>query len=59
MTNIRPKNLTAEYCRLAQEARLKAASATDLDVLKVYLRTAELWDQRAAKEESKDAPYSN
>jgi hypothetical protein len=59
MTNIRPKNLAADYRRVAEEASLKAASATDLDVLKVYLRTAELWNQRAAREESKVAPYSN
>ena len=53
MTNVRPENLAAEYHRLADEARSKAANATHLDVRKVYLRTAELWDQKAAKEESK------
>jgi len=49
------KNLAAEYHRLAEDARLRAASATHLDVRKVYLRTAELWEQKAAMEASKGA----
>ena len=59
MKSVRPKNLAAEYHGLAEEARSKAANATHLDVRKVYLRTAELWDQKATKEESKSAPRSN
>jgi hypothetical protein len=48
-----PQDLAAEYRRLAQEARISAACASHAEVRRVYLRTAELWEQRAAAEDSK------
>jgi len=59
MANARRKNFAEEYRRLAEEARSKAANATHLDARKIYLRTAELWDQKAAKEESKGVAGSS
>jgi hypothetical protein len=52
-TSLPRKSLSLEYRRLAQEARSNAEHAAHPDLRKVYLRTAELWDQKAAQEESK------
>jgi hypothetical protein len=52
MTNHCREDLVTQYRRLAKAARLEAEVATEPNARMVYLRTAQLWEQKAEKEES-------